>query len=75
VADVREVFAASVRRERLARGWSGKELGERSGVPQSTISNIERGQFGTTLHVAAKLAGALGVGIGALADGPGVTDA
>ena len=71
MADVREVFAASVRRERLARGWSGKELGRRSGVPQATISNIERGRFGTTLHIAAKLAEAFGVTIGTLADEPG----
>ena len=68
MADVREVFAASVRRERLARGWAGAELARRSGVTQSTISHIEAGNCGTTLHVAAQLAGAFGVTIGALAD-------
>jgi transcriptional regulator with XRE-family HTH domain len=68
--DVRGVFASALRRERLARDWSGAELSRRSGVTQSTISNIEGGRFGTTLDVAALLAEALGVTIGALADGP-----
>jgi transcriptional regulator with XRE-family HTH domain len=66
--DVREVFAASVRREREARGWTGGELAQRSGVTQPTISSIEHSRFGTTLDVAAKLARAFGVTIGALVD-------
>jgi transcriptional regulator with XRE-family HTH domain len=70
VADVREVFAASVRRERLARQWSVSVLSRRSGVTQPTISGIELNRHGTTLDVVAKLAGAFGVTIGALADEP-----
>lgn len=68
--DVQKVFAASVRRERLARGWSGSELARRSGITPATISNIERGRYGSSLHIAAKLAEAFGITIGALADEP-----
>ena len=69
---VREVFAASVRRERQARGWSREELAGRSGVGKGTIVNVELLRTGTTLHVASLLAGALGTTIGELAgDGRG----
>jgi transcriptional regulator with XRE-family HTH domain len=69
--DVRAVFAASVRRERKARGWSMEELGRRAGINKATVSCIEAAKTGATLDVAALLAGAFGVSIGALADGPG----
>ena len=69
---VRAVFAASVRRARQARGWSREELGRRSGVSKNTLLNVELQRSGTTLDVAALLAGALGVTIGELAgDGHG----
>jgi transcriptional regulator with XRE-family HTH domain len=69
---VRAVFAASVRRARQARGWSREELGRRSGVSKNTLLNVELQRSGTTLDVAALLAGALGMGIGELAgDGHG----
>lgn len=71
VRDVRAVFAASVRRERKARGWSMEELAGRAGINRGTISSIEGLKAGVTLDVAALLAGAFGVSIGALADGPG----
>jgi transcriptional regulator with XRE-family HTH domain len=70
VADVREVFAASVRRERLARGWSAADLAIQAGTAQGTITNIECNRHGTSLALAAKLADAFGLTIGALADGP-----
>jgi transcriptional regulator with XRE-family HTH domain len=69
--DVRTVFAASVRRERKARGWTLDEMAARSGVTHSTIVNVETRRTGTTLDVAALLAEALGTTIGALADGQG----
>lgn len=64
---VRAVFAASVRRERLARGWSCDELAGRSGVSKGTVVNVEFQRCGTTLDVAVLLAEALGTTIGALA--------
>lgn len=36
-------IAEAVKKLRDGRGWSQKELAERSGVPQKTISNIEQG--------------------------------
>jgi transcriptional regulator with XRE-family HTH domain len=68
--DVGTVFAEAVLRERLARDWSGTELARRAGIAQCTVSNIESGRYGTTLSVAARIAGAFGLPIGALADGP-----
>lgn len=68
--DVREVFAASVRREREARGWTAVELSRRSGIGQDTIGRIEGGLRGASLHTAAQFAKAFGTTIGALADGP-----
>ncbi|WP_048883004.1 helix-turn-helix domain-containing protein [Bacillus sp. 445_BSPC] len=32
-----------IREKRLEKGWTQFELAEKSGVPQSTISQIERG--------------------------------
>lgn len=47
---------------RLVKGWSQSELGRRSGVGQSTISRIERGETaGVSLGVLEKLAQALGI--------------
>jgi transcriptional regulator with XRE-family HTH domain len=65
---VRERFAASVRRERAARGWTQKETASRAGLHKATIANIEKGRYGATLDAASLLAGAFGVTIGALAD-------
>jgi transcriptional regulator with XRE-family HTH domain len=68
--DVRAVFAASVRREREARGWTATELARKSGITQGTIVNIESERHGASLRIAARLAKAFGVTIGALADEP-----
>jgi HTH-type transcriptional regulator / antitoxin HipB len=65
------VFAASVRREREARGWTPTELARKSGITQGTIVNIEAGRHGASLRVAAGIAGAFGTTIGALVDKPG----
>lgn len=47
---------------RLMKGWSQSELARRSGVGQSTISRIERGDTaGVSLGVLEKLARALGI--------------
>ncbi len=65
---VREVFAASVRRERQARGWSLVMLARRAGIGRTTLAGIERLRRGATLETAALIAGALGTTIGELAD-------
>ncbi len=69
---VQAAFSASVLRQRRLRGWSREALSARSGVSGSTIANVENGHSGTTLGVAARLAGALGATISELAgDGRG----
>jgi transcriptional regulator with XRE-family HTH domain len=55
---------------REKRNLSVRALAKRSGVPQSTLSLIERGKrqgSGLSLETAKKLCWALGVGIGELA--------
>ncbi len=48
---------------RRVKGWSQSELARRSGVGQSTISRIERGDTaGVSLGVLEKLAHALEIG-------------
>lgn len=69
--DVRAVFATSVRRERLARGWTLDMMARQSGITRATILNIESQRTGTTLAVAGQFAKAFGMTIGALADGAG----
>lgn len=52
---------------REARGWSQSDLARRSGVPQTTISRLERGESGTlNLAHLERLADALGVNASAL---------
>lgn len=60
-------FGDRVRRLREARGWSQRELVRLSGVPQSTIWQIEAGRIESPGidHVRA-LAGAFGVGVDVL---------
>jgi transcriptional regulator with XRE-family HTH domain len=56
-----------VQQLREARGWSQSELARRSGVPQRTISRVERGETGSVnLSHIEKLADALGVNASAL---------
>lgn len=53
-----------LKRLRESQGLTQMELARRSGVPQSTICDIEAGRTkGPTLRVAARLAHALGVPI------------
>ena len=52
-------FPAWVRARRAARGWTQRELSARSGVPSSTIANIEVGRFGATLRTAVSIMDAL----------------
>jgi transcriptional regulator with XRE-family HTH domain len=63
---IEERLAARLRDLRAARGWSLEALAERSGVSRSMISLVERSESSPTAHVLDKLAGALGVTLGAL---------
>lgn len=48
---------------RERRGWSLRELGERSGVSYVTIQRIEAGTMSPTVATLEKLARALGVAV------------
>jgi transcriptional regulator with XRE-family HTH domain len=37
------IFIYKIREKRLEKGWTQLELAEKSGVPQTTISQIESG--------------------------------
>lgn len=64
--DIDTYLAQRVRELRRARGLTLEQLGERSGVSRSTISQIERQQTSPTAAVLNKLADALGLSLAAL---------
>lgn len=60
-AGVRGAIAGNLRRTRLARGFSVRELAEVTGVSKALISQIERGVANPTIEVLTRLAGSLGL--------------
>lgn len=57
---LRAVVADNVRRIRLARGLSLRELSELTGVSKALLSQIERGVANPTIEVLSRVAAALG---------------
>ncbi|HBS48986.1 MAG TPA: XRE family transcriptional regulator [Rhodobacteraceae bacterium] len=57
-----------VREIRKARGWTLKDLAERSGLAVSTISKMERGEISLTYDRFMRLAQGLGMDVGELFD-------
>ncbi len=55
------VFAANVRRRRLALGLSQEELAELAGVHRTYVGMIERSEKNVTIYNIERLADALGV--------------
>lgn len=53
------ILAERLKARRLVKGWTQKELAERSGVPQQTISHYERNGMQPTVVPVQKLAYAL----------------
>ncbi len=66
-------FARRLRQVRAARGWSLDALASASGVSRSMLSQVERNQANPTLAVAFRIARALGMSLGELAETPGAT--
>lgn len=64
--DPTDAISASLKRERVTRGWSLADLSERSGVSKAMISKIERGEASPTATVLGKLSGAFGLALSAL---------
>jgi transcriptional regulator with XRE-family HTH domain len=59
--DLRDVFAANLRRIRHAKGLSEDDLAYEAGVSRSYLSQIEKGSFYASLKIVGKLALALDV--------------
>jgi transcriptional regulator with XRE-family HTH domain len=59
--DLREVFAANLRRLRNAKGVSQDELAYEANVSRSYLSQLEKGTFYASLNVVGRLSEALGV--------------
>lgn len=60
-------MAERLRGCREEAGLSRRELAERSGVPERSIVNLERGEWEPSLNAATSLAKALGVSLDWLA--------
>jgi XRE family transcriptional regulator, master regulator for biofilm formation len=64
-----------IRRYRLARGWSQRELARRAGVRHAMISDLETNKrTSTQLEIFEKLAVALETSVGSLVEGDDTED-
>jgi transcriptional regulator with XRE-family HTH domain len=59
--DLREVFAANLRRLRHAKGLSQDDLAYEARMSRSYLSQIEKGEFYVSLRIVGKLATVLEV--------------
>ena len=59
--DLREVFAANLRRLRNAKGISQDDLAHEAGVSRGYLSQLEKGVFYASLKIIGRLATALEV--------------
>ena len=59
--DLREVFAANLRRLRHAKGLSQDDLAYEAEISRSYLSQLEKGTFHASLRIVGRLAVALGV--------------
>lgn len=59
--DLREVFAANLRRLRSEKGLAQDDLAYEAGVSRSYLSQLEKGAFYASLKTVGKLASALDV--------------
>jgi transcriptional regulator with XRE-family HTH domain len=59
--DLRDVFAANLRRIRNAKGMSQDELAYEAEMSRSYLSKLERGAFNASLSVIGRLSVALAV--------------
>ena len=59
--DLRDIFAANLRRLRHQKGLAQDDLAYEAGVSRSDLSQLEKGAFYASLKILEKLAKALGV--------------
>jgi transcriptional regulator with XRE-family HTH domain len=57
--DLREIFAANLRRLRNARGLSQDDLAYDAGMSRSYLSQLEKGEFYVSIKIIGKLADTL----------------
>lgn len=59
--DLRDIFAANLRRLRHAKGLSQDDLAYEARISRSYLSQIEKGAFYASLKIVGKIASTLGV--------------
>ena len=59
--DIRQVFAANLRRIRHEKGFSQEELANHAEIDRSYVSKIEKGSTWVGLEIIAKLSDVLGI--------------
>lgn len=59
-----EYIGSQIRQMRTDRGWTQMELAQKSGLPQSHISRIEKAEYTATYKTLEKIARAFGVEVG-----------
>ena len=59
--EIREIFAANLRKRRRAAGLSQEELAHRAEIDRTYISALERCVYSASIEVVDRLAKALGV--------------
>jgi transcriptional regulator with XRE-family HTH domain len=62
----RQTFGRNMRRRRKELGMSQEELGDRAGLEQSYVSNVEAGTRNVSIDNIARIARSLGAEIGQL---------
>lgn len=64
MSDITEQVGQLIREARKAKGLTQKELGEKMGVGEPTITNYESGKQNLTINTLRKIADALGMEFG-----------
>ncbi len=59
--DLRDIFAANLRRLRSAKGLSQDDVAYDAGISRSYLSQLEKGSFYASLRIIGRLADVLGV--------------
>jgi transcriptional regulator with XRE-family HTH domain len=72
--DERRRMGAAIAAARAAAGLTQRQLGQATGLGQAAMSRVESGERRVGSHELTRLAGALGVEIGALIGGGGPRD-
>jgi transcriptional regulator with XRE-family HTH domain len=69
MATLNATIANNIRAERARRKWSQTELGERIGIPRSSVGDLESGRHKATIEDLVLLCRAFGIGLSKLMDG------